>query len=83
MDEAGSYEVAAVLKLSASGDQTIWQNLLFPQEEGDFEQAWERVKAQSFYDTGIELTKEDELLALVTCEYTLKNGRILLVAKRI
>ena len=83
MDEAGSYEVAAVIKLSASGDQTIWQNLLFPQKEGDFEQAWNRVKEQSFYDIGIELTKEDELLALVTCEYTLKNGRILLIAKRI
>lgn len=83
MDEAGSYEVAAVIKLSASGDQTIWQKLLYPQEEGDFEGAWERVKTQSFYDTGVELTGEDELLALVTCEYTLKNGRILLIARRI
>lgn len=83
MDEAGSYEVAAVIKLSASGDQTIWQDLLYPREDGDFAGAWERVKGQSFYDTGVELTGEDELLALVTCEYTLKNGRILLVAKRI
>lgn len=83
MDEAGSYEVAAVIKLSASGDQTIWQDLLYPREDGDFAGAWERVKGQSFYDTGVELAREDELLALVTCEYTLKNGRILLVAKRI
>ena len=41
------------------------------------------MKAQSFYDTGVEISEEDELLALVTCEYTLKNGRIMLVAKRI
>lgn len=83
MDEAGSYEVAAVIKLSASGDQTIWQDLLYPQKDGDFAGAWERMKAQSFYDTGVEISEEDELLALVTCEYTLKNGRIMLVAKRI
>ena len=83
MEEAGSYEVAAVIKLSASGDQTIWQQLLFPKEEEDFGKAWERVKNQSFYDTGVELKEEDELLALVTCEYTLKNGRILLIARRI
>lgn len=83
MDEAGSYQIAAVIKLSASGDQTIWQNLLFPQQEGDFDGAWERIKGQWFYDTGVELSGEDELLALVTCEYTLRNGRILLIAKRI
>ena len=75
--------MAAVIKLSASGDQTIWQQLLFPKEEEDFGKAWERVKNQSFYDTGVELKEEDELLALVTCEYTLKNGRILLIARRI
>lgn len=81
--QAGSYEVAAVIKLSASGDQTMWQKLLFPQEEGDFEEAWERIQSQWFYDTGVSLEKGDELLALVTCEYTLKDGRILLIAKRI
>ncbi|MCI8660618.1 MAG: class B sortase [Lachnospiraceae bacterium] len=83
IDEAGSYEVAAVIKLSASGDQTMWQNLLFPQAEGEFEQAWERIQSYWFYDTGVSLKREDELLALVTCEYTLKDGRILVIARRI
>jgi Uncharacterized protein conserved in bacteria len=83
MEEAGSYEVAAVIKLSASGDQSIWQQLLFPREGEDFGKAWERVKQEGFYDTGVELQEEDELLAMVTCEYTLRNGRILLIARRI
>lgn len=83
MDEAGSYEVVTAFKLSASGDPSIWQDLLFPQDEGDFQKAWEKVKQQQFYDTGIELHEEDELLALLTCEYTLKDGRILVVARRI
>lgn len=83
LDEAGTYEVAAVIKVDATGDQTIWQDLLFPEEETDFAGAWDRVKKQSFYDTGLELSREDELLALVTCEYTLKDGRTMVIAKRI
>ncbi len=82
-EEAGSYEVAAVLKLSAAGDQTVWQNLFFPNKKEDFEGAWGQVKTQWLYDTGVELLWGDELLALVTCEYTLRNGRILVIARRI
>lgn len=83
MEEAGSYEVAAAIRIDAAGDQTIWQDLLFPKEDGDFAGAWERVCSQRFFDTGVELTEEDELLALVTCEYTLADGRIMVIAKRI
>ncbi|MCI9184417.1 MAG: class B sortase [Lachnospiraceae bacterium] len=83
MDVAGSYEIAAVIKVDASGDQSIWYELLFPQEEGGFQQAWGRVKQKRFYDTGVELGEGDELLALVTCEYTLKDGRLMVIAKRI
>lgn len=83
LQEAGSYEVAAALKLSAFGDQTVWQNLLFPNGKEDFEGAWRKVQKQRFYDTGVELLWGDELLALVTCEYTLRDGRILVVARKI
>ena len=42
--QAGSYEVAAVIKLSASGDQTMWQKLLFPQVKGESFLPTERIK---------------------------------------
>lgn len=83
VDRAGSYEIAAILRLDASRDGAICQNLLFPQKKEDFEWAWEQVKRMRFYDTGVELVSEDHLLALLTCEYSLSDGRLLLVARRI
>ncbi len=75
--------MAVVLKLSAVGDQTVWQNLFFSNKKEDFEGAWGQIKTQWLYDTGVELLWGDELLALVTCEYTLRDGRILVIARRI
>lgn len=82
-EEAGTYEVAAVFKISASGEQESWQNLLFPEKRGDFEKAWDEVKNCCFYDTGVELFREDELLALMTCEYSQEDGRLFLIARRL
>lgn len=82
-EEAGSYEVAAVIAVSASGDSTVWQSLLFPKGKEEFNSAWEQVKELWFYDTGVELLWGDELLALATCEYTVRDGRLLVIARRI
>lgn len=83
VEEAGSYEVAAVAAISASKDQMVWQSLLFPRGKEEFEGAWEQVKGLCFYDTGVELFWGDELLALATCEYTVRDGRLLVIARRI
>lgn len=83
IDSAGSYEVAAIARLGYAGSTTPWQQLLFPDSEEDFKNAWEAFRAACFYDTGIDLTPDDELLALVTCEYTRKDGRLMVVARRI
>ena len=82
-DQAGTYEIAAVVKVNASSNQTPWQELLFPKNEEEFDQAWKIFGRQRFYDTGVELTAEDELLALITCEYTQKDGRLLVIAKKV
>lgn len=83
VDRAGSYEIAAAVRVDASGEAAIWQELLFPAEETVWKQAWETFREQSFYRTGVELEYEDRLLALVTCEYTLKDGRLMVVAREI
>lgn len=83
IDQAGTYEVVGLIKIDAAGDQSLWQNLLFPQSEEQFNQAIGRFKQQTFYDTGISITAEDHLLALVTCEYTLKDGRLMLLAREV
>lgn len=82
-DSAGSYEVAAVALLDHAGTTTPWQQLLFPDSEEAFEHAWKTFQSACFYDMGIELNPDDELLALVTCEYTQQDGRLMVIARRI
>ncbi len=41
-----------------------------------------KCKALSFYETGVSAKQGDKLLTLATCEYTNKNGRLVVVAKR-
>ena len=40
-------------------------------------------KALSLYDTGVTAECGDKLITLSTCEYSRKNGRMVVVAKRI
>lgn len=83
VDRAGTYEIVAVVKVDASDDGTPWQSLLFPKDEEMFEEAWEAFEEQSFYQTEEQPEYDDRLLALVTCEYTLKDGRLMVVSKEI
>lgn len=83
LTEAGSYEVVAALKLEADGTQVLWQDLLFPADGENFASAWESICSNVFYNIGVGVSMEDELLALVTCEYTLQNGRLMVIARRI
>ena len=38
-------------------------------------------KSKSLYNTGVEITKDDTILTLSTCEYTQKDGRFVVQAK--
>jgi sortase B len=82
-DAPGSYEVAAVVRLDAEGTQVPWQQLLFPSQPEDFADAWQIVQNREYYDTGVTVEAGDEILALVTCEYTQKDGRLMVIARRI
>lgn len=83
LDEPGSYEIAAVVKLDAQGTNLSWQQLLFPASEEEFTRAWQSFQKRNYCSTGTELAYTDELLALVTCEYTQRDGRLMVIAKRI
>ena len=53
---------------------------------GDSDQAIYNIaqcKALSLYDTGVTAEYGDKLITLSTCEYSHKNGRMVVVAKRI
>lgn len=51
--------------------------------EVDFNEFMENVHARQLYDTGIEAEYGDQLITLSTCEYTYKNGRFVVVAKKV
>lgn len=57
--------------------------LLFAQSEKDFEQDWNDVQKIFFINTGISVLYEDKLLALVTCDYSYNDSRIVIIAKRL
>ena len=40
-------------------------------------------KKVSIYDTGVNASYGDQLLTLSTCEYSQKNGRMVVVAKKV
>lgn len=83
LNQTGSYEIVAVVKVDNSADPSFWQKVLFPSSEAEFNSAWKQFQKKSFYDTGVSITAYDHLLALVTCEYTLKDGRLMVVAREI
>lgn len=83
LNQAGSFEIVAVVKVDNSADPSFWQKVLFPSGKTEFNSAWKQFQRKSFYDTGVSITAYDHLLALVTCEYTLKDGRLMVVAREI
>lgn len=52
-------------------------------DQADFEYYVSNVKDRALYDTGVDVSWGDELLTLSTCSYHTKNGRLIVVAKRI
>ena len=43
----------------------------------------QNVKALSIYDTGVTPVWGDQLITLSTCEYSVEDGRFIIVARKI
>ena len=52
------------------------------QNEEDYAEFVENCRNLEFYDTGIAGTNKDKYITLSTCEYSQKNGRMVVVAKK-
>ncbi len=78
------YEIFAVFKTSADlGEGFRYHMFVDAESEKEFNDFVSECKKLSFYDTGITPTYGDKLISLSTCEYTLDNGRLVVVARRI
>ena len=82
--ERHTYQIIAVFKTSANiGKGFSYHTFNDAASEEEFNAFMEEVHRLQFYDTGLTAEYGDMLLTLSTCEYTLDNGRFVVIAKRI
>ncbi len=81
-----TYEIIAVFRSQVYEDsEDVFKYYQYYGElgEDDFLEFYQNIKDMSLYDTGVDAVYGDALLMLSTCAYHVKNGRFVIVAKRI
>lgn len=80
------YRIVGVFRESVAADAknvfSYW-NFVSAKSGGDYVRFMREVKTRSLYDTGVAALPGEQLLTLSTCEYTLRDGRLAVVAKRV
>ena len=78
----GEYEVIAVFRYNTN-QETFRYDREVNMDEGRFSWFIEQVHARELFSTGKDASFGDQLLTLSTCEYTYKNGRLVVVARKV
>lgn len=82
--EEHTYQVIAAFKTSANLDQGFaYHTFNYAESEEEFNKFISTVRSLQMYHTGVTAEYGDMLLTLSTCEYTLDNGRFVVIAKRV
>lgn len=84
--EKQTYEIIAVFKTAVytdTADEFRYYRFVDTETSDLFDEYIGAVKSRSFYDTGVSAEYGDKLITLSTCEYSNKNGRLVLVAKKV
>ncbi len=84
LNNYGEYEIISVFKTSnVLGVGFPYYNFIEAQDSKEFNAFISQVKTHTLYETGESAKYGDQLLTLSTCEYTLQEGRLVVVAKKI
>lgn len=84
LTEHHTYEIIAVFHTSANkGEGYPYYQFVDAGDEAEFDDFVATCKSLAYYDTGVTAQYGDKLVCLSTCEYTLANGRLVVLAKRI
>ena len=78
----GEYEVIAVFRYNTN-QETFRYDREVNMDETRFSWFMEQVHARELFSTGKDASFGDRLLTLSTCEYTYKNGRLVVVARKV
>lgn len=84
--EKGKYEVMYVFRSRVYNESEIvfkYYQFIDANSQQEFDSYMEEMASMSLYDTGVTAEYGDQLLTLSTCDYQEKNGRFVVVAKRI
>lgn len=84
--EKGTYEIMYVFRSRVyKEDEIVFKYYQFIDANGEkeFDSYMQEMAAMSFYDTGVTAQYGDQLLTLSTCDYQQKDGRFVVVAKKI
>ncbi len=84
--EKGTYQIMYVFRSKVYKETEIvfkYYQFIEANGEQEFDSAMEEMAALSFYDTGVTAKYGDQLLTLSTCDYQEKDGRFVVVAKKI
>lgn len=79
-----TYEIVIAFKTIAYSDKGFkYYNYTNFYDEKEFNLFVEECRNLEFYNTGAELKYGEKLITLSTCEYSQKNGRMVVIAKKI
>ena len=82
--EHHTYQIFAVFKTSANvGEGFAYHQFENATTREEYDEFIDVVKDLSFYETGITPQYGEKIICLSTCEYTLDNGRFVVVAVRL
>ena len=80
----GEYEIVIVFKTVAYSQEGFkYYHFVDAENEADFDAFLAQCRELELYDTGVTAVYGDKLITLSTCEYSRKNGRMVIVAKLI
>lgn len=82
LGELGEYEVAGAFSIGTADIENEFLTNLSAQGEAQYQELIRYVKEHSYYDTGITPLWPQQLVTLVTCEYTHRDGRLFVVARK-
>lgn len=84
LTERHTYEVICAFKTSGYVDDGFAYHLFVDADsQSEFDRFISTCKALDFFETGVTAEYGDKLICLSTCEYTMDNGRFVVVAKRV